>query len=255
MANSAWVNLVYARPGHGKSLDLARTVLGLFAEYKTVEKRYPKLPKRLMLCNLKLNQKIEEQQMPHHLKYWEGLKELRYCPRKFCWVSKRRKHSLHDCDIIFDEISNYIPADEYRSLPRWLRKMFSQHRHRGIRIYATTQDYKMVDINFRRMVARAYEVQKVVGSRDISPTLPPVRFVWGIIVKRQFDPEQLEFEGVNSPKLERAPFPKWFLIRRSLVNVYDTTQDLKEYQSTELEHHESKPCKKCGKVHVDHRFV
>jgi len=255
MAASAWVQLVWARPGNGKSLDSAKTVLRLFRTYRYLGKRYPKLPQRALMSNLKLSSAIEKQHLGKDLFYWENPRQLQYCSRKPCFKSKV-KHSLHDVDLVIDEISNYCPADGWRDLPRWLRKLFAQHRHRGIRIYANTQDYAMVDINFRRMVARAYRVTKIFGSRDISATLPPVRFVWGLILKRAFDPVHLEHEGVNSPKLESQGYPQIIWLTKKLIQVYDTTQDLPEWSPNSLEHIERKCLDpNCNKIHIEHRPV
>lgn len=251
---SAWITLTFARPGHGKSLDTARTVQKLFNTYKYVEKKYPSLPRRVLLCNLKLSPKVEELYLNNHLLYWENPRQLRYCLREHCWI-KETQHGTHDVDIVIDELANYAPSDGWKDLPRWLRKLFAQHRHRGIRIYANTQDYMAIDINFRRMVAKAYEVQKIIGSRDISATLPPVKYIWGIVIKREFDPGQIEMMGINAP-LERKGLPKIFFISKKLIEMYDTTQDLPEYMPDALEHLKFQCIDPdCKRIHIEHRKV
>jgi len=93
-----------------------------------------------------------------------------------------------------------------------------------------------VDINFRRMVTTAYNVKKLVSTRDISATQPPPSFIFALVAKRRFDPAQLEQEGVNSDKLrDLSWFPSFFIINRKLVDMYDTRQDIPEYMPNMLE--------------------
>jgi len=244
------IYLTWARPGEGKSADTARIARKLLKEYKKTEKRYPKLPKRELWSNMKFSDKFDAKELKRnpatgevinengHLCYWDNPKQLR---------------DLRDCDIIIDEAANYFPADGWGQLPRWLRKMFAQHRHRGMRIFLNTQDYKAVDINLRRMVGVAYRVKKIVSSRDISATRPPVNFIWGLVMRQQFDPAQIEQEGVYSPRLKDiTAIPAFFTLNRKLIDIYDTTQDIPEYMPNALEH-EEKTCEVCGKVHVFHK--
>lgn len=239
---SAWITLTWARPGQGKGLDTARRIRKMFREYRKTEKRYPDLPKRVMLCNLKLSSALEQLHLlpdgiHRDLEYWENPRQLRYCNRSPCFTGKVEKHSVHDVDIVIDEIAQYCPSDGWKDLPRWLRKMFAQHRHRGIRIVANTQDYKAVDINFRRMVAKAFKVRKVFSSRDPSPTMPPVKSIFGLVIRREFEPDQIEEEGATSEKLEQLRgMPHFFWISRKLVEMYDSYQDLPEYMPNTLEH-------------------
>jgi len=243
------IYLTWARPGEGKSSDQARTALKLFKEYRKTEKRYPDLPKREYWSNQRMSPAIEAKELKRdpdtqeiinpdgHLCYWSNLKQLK---------------DLRNVDIAIDEVGNYFPADGWLNLPRWLRALFAQHRKRGIRIFANTQDYKAVDINFRRMVGVAYRMRKLFSSRDISATLPPVKTVYGLIMRQQFDPSQIEQEGVNSPRLrDITAIPTFFWLSNKLISVYDTTQDIPAYMPNELEHQE-KFCTVCGKVHVTH---
>lgn len=271
---SKWNTLIYARPGQGKSICTARIIRKLFREYRRTERRYPALPQRILLSNLKLNTSLEAQELitdpytgqlyqnifnkkgqelTRHLEYWENPKQLRYCARQRCWKGNE-KHSSHDIDIVIDELPNYCPSDGWKELPRWFRKLFAQHRHRGIRIYANTQDYKAVDINYRRMVTDAYRVDKIFSSRDISATLPPVRFIFGLIVQRQFNPDELEERGGRDESVKEVQgMPKFFFLTRRLVETYDTQQDIPAYEPEGYEHRELQCLDGCGFKHVTHR--
>lgn len=224
----SWIQLSYGRPGEGKSLDQARTALRLMREYQRTEKRYPTLPRRQLWSNQKFSEAIEKKELydavsnPNgHLHYWQHPRQLR---------------DLRDVDILWDEIGAHLPADSFKDTPAWMRAMFAQHRKRGNRIFANTQDYKAVDINFRRMVARAFKLKKMIGSRDISVSLPPVKRVWGLVVKREFDPAAIEVEkNIEKLEVEGSGLPSFFFITRRLTDAYDTTQDIPAYMPDKME--------------------
>lgn len=232
----SWIHFTYGRPGEGKSLDTAKTSLELLEEYKKIEKKYPKLPKRKLWTNMRLSKELEKEYLNKKLFYWENPKQL---------------YNVKDVDIIWDEIARHLPSDKWGDTPDELRTLFAQHRKRGIRIFANTQDFKAVDINFRRMIGKAYKLKKIIGSRDISATLPPVKYIWGIILKRQFEPEELEEKELEKAKTIYA-LPEIIFIRKKYIKAYDTTQEIPRYQTDELDHIEKK-CKKCGKTHITHR--
>jgi len=165
-----WMIMLYARPGNCKSIEQARFSWRLFQEYHYTERWYPELPHRILLTNQKLNDKISNSEiLDGHLLYWTSAESLQFCPREICWKAEG-EHLIHDVDIAIDECNTLFPADGYKDLPEWLRNLFAQHRHRGIRILLLTQDYRAVDINIRRMLWAAYNVKKWIGSRDIAAT-------------------------------------------------------------------------------------
>jgi len=216
-----------------------------------------------------------------HLIEWDEPDHFRYCPRVNCWKGNQT-HKLHDADIMIDEGATLFPADMYKYTPLWLRKMWAQHRHNGIRIVMLTQDYKAIDVNCRRMVWQAYFVHKIMGSRDISPTLPPLvkwsplnvlnprkSVVWGLYSVQRVDPQILEGDPLTMlglkldeekaeayAKLKLVGVSTWHLITWHKVNLYDTTQDVREFSlKREYEHIEGK-CENpmCEYIHVGHRL-
>ncbi len=230
----AWINLTYARPGGGKSLDAVRTSLDLLASYGRTEKKYPKLKKRVLWSNLKFSEKVEKK-FGEKIQYWE---------------SPRQLYDLRHVDIIWDEIARHLPADNWVNTPDDMRAMFAQHRKRGLRFYCNTQDYSAVDKNFRRMVRHAYLVTKVIGSRDISVSLPPVKHIWGIIVKREFNPDEIEVQ--QNIEYLKTLSTNYFFITRRLISAYDTTQEIPKFSTSGLEHIE-RQCDDCGKSTIIHK--
>lgn len=240
MLNELGIYLAWGKPGMGKSIDQVALALELFEEYRYTERKYPQLPKRKYYSNIKFSKEIEEAEFGNHLEYWENPRQLR---------------DLRNVDIGWDEIGKDLPADGWKDTPKWLRQLFSHYRKRGNRIFANTQDYMAVDINFRRMVKRAYKLNKVFGNRDISATLPPVKRIWGVITKREFDPLELEYEK-DKRTVESLGWPEFLFIRRRYVNAYDTTAEIPPYMPDTFEHIPIRCIDpSCDFVRVEHKKI
>jgi len=233
------IYLDYGRKGSGKSLAQARTALQLFREYRKIEKKYPSLPARLLITNVKLSEKIEEREGGTHLYYWDNFRQLRYCPRSGCWRGDK-KHAIHDADIQHDEVGKDFPAGSWTNTPKWVKQIFSHLRKRGNRYFANTQVYEDIDIAFRRQIDYANKIVKVFGSGDVTATRPPIRFVYGLILKTDFDPELLEWErDPEKRKLKSTPgMPEVIFIKKKWINAYDTATEIPPYQPDTLEHNE-----------------
>ena len=273
-----WFVLIFAPPGNCKSLEQASFSIRLFNEYHATEKKHPELPKRILMTNQKLAPEIAKREEEHgHYLYWEDPMQLRYCPRKGdCFkckpddpdsVPSPAVHELHDVDLSIDEGATLFPSDGWTDTPMWLRKMWAQHRHNGIRILMLTQDYNGIDINCRRMLWDSFYMRKILGSRDISPTLPALypwtianvlnpykSTVWGIYSKRRIDPTLMKSQATtilvdiktNDDKrkayqeLKLLGAPSLHLITWKKCHFYDTTQNVKEYEvPLEIEHIEA----------------
>jgi len=131
---------------------------------------------------------------------------------------------LRDCDVFVDEIGAIIPADGWKDTPLETRRFFAQHRKRGIEIYANTQNFNMVDINAREMISHVYHAIKIMGSRDISATKPPPKYIWGLCVLLEVENFRTTGRG-DSPTY--TGFPDCLFIDRDLIEIYDTTEDIK----------------------------
>lgn len=222
--------LTIGKPGQGKSLDNADTLLWLLWRNKRIEKKYGM--RRLVLINFHVSDKILSK-YKDFIRYWNDPMQL---------------VKMRDCDIVWDEISVALPSDKWKDTPPAVRHMLAQHRKRGIEIHANTQDFRMLDINARRMIHRVFLVKKVLGSRDISATKPKLRYIWGLILKFELDPMSLEDGAVRKII---SWFPSIILISRSLVSVYDTTEDIKPPPEAALVHFTRK-CYTCGYVKEGH---
>jgi hypothetical protein len=241
------IYLFYGKKGSGKSLFQARLAFNLINEYYKIEKKYPSLPHRKFYSNQKFSSSFEKKELAKHIIYWTNPKEL---------------YDIRNADISWDEIGKDLPAGSWADTPKDLKQVFSHLRKRGNRLFANTQVFEDIDISFRRQIDKAYQLNKVFGSRDISATLPPVKHVYGLIIKREFDPQHLEYERDETKREEINPgfFGSFMFIKRKWVDLYDTQSELPAYHADSLWGYEMKCIggrnhEPCGKVHVAHRPV
>lgn len=234
-----------ARPGRGKSVDNARITRALlFGEYPARRRKYPELKERYILNNNELALDLKKRlQKPEDFIFYRSGYDLKFCHRKNCWIKDDEEfggHPIHDCDVFIDEIANFCPAENWATTPLWMRDIFSQHRKLGLRIFANSQDYNGVDINFRRMVKHAYFVDIMFKSRDLSASLPPPRWIHGLVVKREIPVEQLEELGATSERLEEKlsmwGWPAdWYFLTRRLVSSFDSYYRVPRWRSVLME--------------------
>lgn len=194
---------IYAgKPGTGKSLKLADQICELLARN---EKWFVKTGQLRKICsNLKIAKHVEEM-YPNFIEYWENVHDL---------VHKR------DCDIIWDEIATELDSTHWKDVPRSMKRFLQQHRKRGIDIYGSTQNFAMIDISMRRLVDNLWICHKIFGSRNPSPTKPPIEKIWGMIWLKEVDADTFEDEKPKTTGWD------WLWITRKLVNVYDTKQEI-----------------------------
>lgn len=229
----------YGDVGSGKSATLAIQIQNCLNESLWIQKKFKK--KREIWVNMPLSPKIMEK-YKDRIYYWDN-------PYKMIFVNYPYNTEIRrDFDCFIDELAEYLPADKWKDTPMQLRRFFRRHRKRGIRIFGNTQDYKMLDINARRMATKVWKTRKLIGSPDPSPTLPPIKLIWGILLKRELDKKSVE-EDVLDPKT--IGLPRFYRLDKNLVNFYDMRDEVADLEEPELIHHE-RVCKKCGKVHITH---
>lgn len=171
----------------------------------------PELPKRRMVAsNIRFSEEFEAKwPVGEWLMYWTRLEEL---------------HDLRHADLIWDEIATELDARNWPNLAPETMRMLSQYRKRGLDIYANTQDFSMVDVRARLMITSVQTLTKLIGSPDPSATKPKVGKVWGVILIRGVE----NWKETQADK-KKYSFFNWslMLIEQELVDMYDTTQDIK----------------------------
>ena len=223
------IDLTFGRPGECKSLDMAQTTIWLLERAIKIKKKLNL--KREVWLNFHLSNEVLEK-YKDFIFYYDDLHQL---------IEKK------DIDIVIDEVSVYLPCDRWKDTHFEVRRMLAQHRKRGLEIYANTQDYKMIDINFRRMIRYVYVVKKLCGNRDPSNTMPPIKYIWGIYTRREIDVSSLE----NEKESAALSFPKFKLIRREYCEIYDTREDIKPGKPPKFKHI-ARECADCSFRKVSH---
>lgn len=216
-------------PGSGKSYKLGRTVVDvLYRNRKAHQKaedtywasnlptlRYPE--RRFLYTNLQLGEAVMKE-FGGYIKTWTDLRQLT---------------PLRDCDVIIDEVATYFDARLWETLSLEMRRWLAQHRKFGIEIYGTSQDFAQVDKAFRRLTSDLLYLSKLVGSRDISATRPPPRFIWGLSLVRDLDPTVYDEQ---KSKFAASGIPKFMWISRRGTELFDTRAEVKLSSALPMKH-------------------
>lgn len=201
------------RAGAGKSLSMAEEILRKLKRNWKFWKRSGKI--RPIYSNLRINPEIVEQ---YKVIYDTGDQNefLHY------YVDSQELLEIRDADVFIDEIGTYFDAQEYKNMSPQLKRWIQQHRKRGVEITATAQDFAQLDKSFRRLTDKVFYNVKVIGSRDVSATKPPPKWIWGLIIQREINPTDYN----EDDKAHQAQGFTPFLITRKKTEVFDTTQDI-----------------------------
>jgi hypothetical protein len=204
----ATFEIVEGKPGQGKSLYHARLARKLLKRNK---KWFDKSGiVRKIYSNIKFTEAFEKEALyngHNFLEYWNTTHEI-------C--------NLRDVDLLWDEIATELDSRNYANLTEDLKRFLSQYRKRGVDIYANTQDFSMIDARARLMITSVATLHKIIGSRDPSPTRPPVKRIWGLVMVRYF--ENIISDDPHEKKYTLVP--SFFFIDKEDVEIYDTTQDI-----------------------------
>lgn len=200
-------------PGAGKSLWTAKKALEILDRNYRFYKKSGII--RQVYSNLRFSTDIEAK-FGNFISYWDDPEIL---------------VRLLDVDIIWDEVATHLDNTQWANLPLEIKRFLQQHRKRGIEIYGNTQEFLMIDVSMRRLVNEVYFLTKLFGSRDPSPTRPPVNKIWGFILVRKIDPKF--FEDEKNRKFIKT---EWFSIRSKYVYAFDTRQEIKLGNYPPLKH-------------------
>lgn len=138
----------------------------VLGELHTHLKRVPE--PRPVVSNIAYSKSLEKTAADHGIKirYWKDIEEL---------------EKLSECDLFIDEVGAYFDSRTYADLPLTTRLWLAQAQKLGVRIYGGAQDWGQIDVSFRRLVNRLYELKKVIGTRRPSQTIPAGKYPWAIL--------------------------------------------------------------------------
>ena len=214
----ATFQVVEGAPGQGKSLHTAREAKRLFERNLSWYKKGN--PIRYILSNIKFSEEFEKFCTVDNIcfiKYWSNIEDLT---------------TSNDVDIIWDEIATELDARNWTNLTAEVKRFLSQYRKRGIDIYANTQDFSMVDQRARLMISGVLSLKKIIGSRDLSTTKPKPKRIWGVIIIRRV----VNFRETAPDKKKFELIPTFMFIKKELVEIYNTRQDIPLGKASPLKH-------------------
>lgn len=201
------------RPGAGKSYKMAQTAIEVLYTQRRIKEKYGL--DRKLYSNLHFSKAVEEE-FVGQIVYWNDPAEL---------------IKIKNADVLWDEIATHLDSSQYANMSLEIKRWLQQHRKLGIDIYGTTQDFSMIDISMRRMTSDLFYLAKVFGSRDKSTTKPPVKYVWGLVMVKSLDPVTYSEDNKTS-----SGIPKFMWLSRSGINVFDTSQEIKQGKYPPLNH-------------------
>ena len=122
------------------------------------------------------------------------------------WKNFDEIELLTQADIFIDELIKIFPQRGSDPLPPHVMDFLTQGAKSGNQLYCTSQDFSQVHKQFRILTNRVYVCKKLMGNPRPFPSTPPVKSIWGVILKSSVKPES--FQGDNaSMETNFIPFP------------------------------------------------
>jgi len=225
-------------PGSGKSAKLARTAIDLFYRNKKWYERLCALWEQNPENPIFYSAKLDSYLPPVRRKVWTNLKLARAVEDEFSdyieyWTDLRQLTPLRDTDVLIDEVATYFDARLWETLSLEMRRWLAQHRKFGIEIYGTSQDFAQVDKAFRRLTSNLLYLRKLIGTRDISPTRPPPRWIFVISLVQELDPTTYDEQ---KSKFASEGIPSFMVITGDDVKIFDTRAEVALSHALPLKH-------------------
>lgn len=234
-------------PGSGKSAKLARTAIDLLYRNRRYYKKQQKQFAKTVLWYKKRDGGRLKSQTIEYLKIlepkprllWTNLKLTTPVEKEFegfvqYWTDLRQLTPLRDCDVLIDEVATYFDARLWETLSLEMRRWLAQHRKFGIEIYGTSQDFAQVDKAFRRLTSNLVYLTKIMGTRDLSPTRPPPKFVFVLSLVKELDPTV--YDEQKSKFQSSGLLPRFMIITKRDVAIFDTRAEVNLSSALPLKH-------------------
>jgi len=161
------------KEGSGKTLLMGEDTMWIINRNSKLYKKTGRM--RPIKSNIAYSESLEEYARSRNvpIEYWYDIEEL---------------ETFTECDLFIDEVGAYFDARTFADLPLSTRLWLAQAQKLGVHIYAGAQDWGQIDVSFRRLVGRLYELKKIVGSRRPSLTMPAGKHPWAIILAYKVAP-------------------------------------------------------------------
>jgi hypothetical protein len=155
--------------------------------------------------------------------------------------------NMTGCDIFVDEIVKFFDSRFWEKLSLEIRTWVSESAKTGVHWYFGAQNFEQVDVSFRRLVQPGdlVHVTKLFGSARPHPSMPPVKRVWGVIMRRAYS-----FDEAKKEKSAEG-FPQFSLIRKNICSIFDTNKRIEVDNTVILRHIQAK----CSQPYCDFHKV
>lgn len=195
--------------GSGKTLLMSRDAYELLFRNVNWYKKTGVM--RPIVANIKFSDSFESfaRAMGVPLQEWHDLEELT---------------GMTECDLFIDELGAYFDSRTFADLPLDVRLWLAQADKLGVHIYGGAQDWGQIDVSYRRLVKRLFEVKKVIGTRRPSQSRPGAKNPWALILAYKVAP------AINADSSELKTlsiFPQFHLMGRKAVSRFDTNARVK----------------------------
>lgn len=190
--------------GSGKTLFMARDAHELLYRNRNWYKKTGVM--RPLVSNITFSPSFEAfaREMGVPIAYWRDLEEL---------------EQMTECDLFIDELGAYFDSRTFADLPLSVRLWLAQADKLGVHIYGGAQDWGQVDVSYRRLVKRLYEVKKFIGTRRPSQSRPGAKHPWAVILAYKVAP------AINADSSELKTLsivPSINVFARKSVSRFDT---------------------------------
>jgi len=145
-----------------------------------------------------------------YIQYYNGLKEL---------------PTLRQCDVFLDDMGTQFAARRWQEMTTDIQDWFRLMGHYECDVYGNAQDFLDIDISIRRKTMSVVSLSKLCGSRRPGDSYPPVKFIWGVILRRRVHFSELDKEQWKR-KESKLGLP--IFIRKFYCGLYDTLQKVQK---------------------------
>jgi len=156
----------------------------------------------------------------------------------FYWKSLDQIIHLTEVDIICDEVGKFFDSRFWDKLSLDVRIWLSESAKQGIHWYGGAQDFAQVDKSFRRLVQPGdlVHVTKLIGSPRPSASMPPVKFIWGVLLLQKLNPQGYD---EDKKKFEGSGIPTIKFIHRDICGIFFTNKKIQTENKIVLRHVEA----------------
>ncbi len=227
------IHIIEGNVGQGKTYLLSKTMLLILRRNKKWLESKKTKHIRYVVTNMQVSEWVLEH-YGEYVKSWTGLEDL---------------VTLRECDVIFDDMSTYLDAQEWANIPMTVKHWLRLHEHYGCDIYGNAQDFNTIYKSVRQLTTSLKRVRKIFGSRRPCVTKPGVDKVFGIMISREVDGAEFEQEKEDR---KMTGFPTFHTIKKSVCSLFNTSQDLEAGKYPPLDHIE-RTCIECAFIKTIHR--